>query len=131
MQPMIFEPRASAWYSTEERCDINELANHAADPAVSIAEARVAPGITTRWHRLRGITERYVILAGTGKVEVGELPAQIVTAATVVLIPPGCRQRITNIGPDQLIFLAICSPRFVQSAYEDAEGEELPEATPD
>lgn len=126
MQPMILEPDPAAWYHTDERCDINELANHAADPAVSIAEARVAPGVTTRWHRLRDITERYVILAGTGKVEVGELPAQIVTAATVVVIPPGCRQRITNVGPDQLIFLAICSPRFVQSAYQDVDPARLP-----
>lgn len=127
MRPMILEPDPTAWYYTKERCDINELANLAADPAVSIAEARVAPGVTTRWHRLRDITERYVILAGTGKVEVGELPAQFVTAATVVVIPPGCRQRITNVGPDQLIFLAICSPRFVQSAYEDAEAASVSE----
>jgi oxalate decarboxylase/phosphoglucose isomerase-like protein (cupin superfamily) len=32
-----------------------------------------------------------------------------------------CRQRITNIGPDDLVFLAICSPRFSQDTYEDIE----------
>ena len=30
----------------------------------------------------------------------------------------GDDQRITNTGEDDLIFLAICSPRFVPDAYE-------------
>jgi len=37
-----FDPRAE--YDTPERCFINELSNTAADPDVSIARARVAPG---------------------------------------------------------------------------------------
>ncbi len=32
-----------------------------------------------------------------------------------------CSQRITNIGPDDLIFLAICTPRFSNDVYEDLE----------
>jgi oxalate decarboxylase/phosphoglucose isomerase-like protein (cupin superfamily) len=32
-----------------------------------------------------------------------------------------CRQRITNIGKDDLVFLAICTPRFSQDAYEDID----------
>jgi oxalate decarboxylase/phosphoglucose isomerase-like protein (cupin superfamily) len=32
-----------------------------------------------------------------------------------------CRQRITNTGVDDLVFLAICSPRFSQDVYEDVE----------
>jgi oxalate decarboxylase/phosphoglucose isomerase-like protein (cupin superfamily) len=39
----------------------------------------------------------------------------------VVLIPPSCRQRISNVGEGELIFLAICTPRFTQEAYEDLE----------
>jgi len=54
-------------------------------------------------------------------VEVGEQPPQEVTVGGVVLIPPMYRQRITNIGPDDLIFLAICTPRFLQDVYEDIE----------
>ena len=121
MREQIRPFTASAEYYTEERCYINELANIADDPAVSIARARVMPGITTRLHRLRAITERYVILAGTGRVEVGGLPPQDVASGDVVLIPPGCPQRITNTGNEDLLFLAICSPRFEQAAYEDIE----------
>ena len=104
-----------------ERCHIAELSNSSDDPEVSIARARVAPGVTTRWHRLKGISERFFIVSGRGLAEIGEQPPQEVTAGNVVIIPPMCRQRITNIGSEDLIFLAICSPRFSQDAYEDIE----------
>ena len=35
------------------------------------------------------------------------------------MIPAMCRQRVTNIGNDDLVFLAICSPQFVVEAYEE------------
>ena len=108
-------------FYTAEKCHITELFNTADDPDVSIARARVEPGVTTRRHHLKGTTERYFIISGRGLVEVGELPPQEVTAGDIVLIPPMCRQRITNIGSDDLIFLAICTPRFSQDVYEDLE----------
>jgi mannose-6-phosphate isomerase-like protein (cupin superfamily) len=104
---------------TEEGCHILELSNSPVDPDVSVARARVVPGVTTRWHRLNGVAERYVILAGSGRVEVGELPPQEIKPGAVVLIPPGCPQRITNTGSGELVFLAICSPRFTPAVYED------------
>ena len=42
-------------------------------------------------------------------------------AGDVVLIPPACRQRIANLGAGELVFLAICTPRFEQQNYEDVE----------
>ena len=115
-----FDPTAE--FYTREQCCIIELSNTPDDPGVSIARARVAPGVTTRWHRVVGTAERYVILEGRGRVEVGDLAAQEVGAGDVVLIPPSCRQRITNVGSGDLVFLAICTPRFRQEAYEDIEG---------
>jgi len=47
--------------------------------------------------------------------------AEIVEPGDVVLIPPEFRQRIRNVGQSDLVFLAICTPRFVQNAYEDLE----------
>lgn len=108
-------------FYTSEKCYITELFNTPDDPDVSIARARVEPGVTTRRHRLKEITERYFIISGTGVVEIGERPAREVSAGDIVLIPPKCPQRIANIGKDDLIFLAICSPRFTQEAYEDIE----------
>lgn len=114
------DPKQEYWF--EEGCYITELVNDPADPGVSIARVRVPAGGTTRWHRLAGITERYVLLAGTGRVEVGELPPQEISAGAVVTIPPGMRQRIANTGTGDLVFLAICAPRFVREAYEYPEG---------
>lgn len=106
---------------TEELCHITELSNSSDDAEVSIAKARVEPGVTTRWHRLVDTTERYVILEGSGRVEVGELQAEDVSAGDVIIIPPMCRQRITNTGEGDLVFFAICSPRFEQPNYLDIE----------
>lgn len=107
----------SGEYYFAEGCFITELSNSTDDLQLSIARARVEPGKTTNWHCLQGVTERYVILEGTGRVEVGNLEPQLVNAGDVVIIPPEERQRITNIGDDDLIFLAICSPRFEESLY--------------
>ncbi len=126
MQEQVRRFNVGAEYYLDERCYINELSNIVDDPDVSIAQARVAPGVTTRLHRLQGINERYVILSGTGNVEVGNLYAQYVAVGDVVLIPPGCPQRITNTGTGDLVFLAICSPRFQQSAYEDIDQDVVP-----
>ena len=106
---------------TAERCAIAELSNGEFDPEVSIARARVAAGATTRWHRLIGIRERYVVLEGRGRVEVGDLGAQDILPGDVVLIPDDCRQRVTALGDTDLLFLAICSPRFRWEAYEDID----------
>lgn len=91
------------------------------DPEISIARARVEPGKTTHWHALTAITERYVILEGQGRVEVGNEPAQTVNTGDIVIIPATIRQRIINIGTKDLIFLAICQPRFTKSAYIDLQ----------
>lgn len=107
-----------------EKCYITELSNTPDDPDASIARARVAPGVTTRWHRLSGTVERYCIVSGRGRVEVGKLPPHDVEAGDIVLIPPMCRQRITNTGSEDLIFLAICTPRFSNDVYEDIEDEQ-------
>ncbi len=110
-------------YFFREGCFITELSNRTDDPAVSIARARVERGRTTRWHRLHNTAERYVILSGTGIVEIGDNPARKVKANDVIVIPPLCRQRIHNSGNEDLIFLAICTPRFVPENYEDLEIE--------
>ncbi|MGE0372140.1 MAG: cupin domain-containing protein [Gammaproteobacteria bacterium] len=110
-------------YLCSEGCYILELSNSPDDDAVSIARARVPPGVTTRWHRLAGTTERYVIIAGSGCVELGASPSRNVRPGDAVIIPPLCPQRITNTGAKDLVFLAICTPRFRREVYEDMEAE--------
>lgn len=109
--------RSEYWF--EEGCWITELSNDADDPQLSVARARVAPGEITRWHALEGITERYVILSGRGRVEQGDEPPQSVEAGDVVVIAPGQAQRIGNTGQGDLEFLALCTPRFRPECYRD------------
>ena len=121
MKAAVIKPDPASAFDTEERCRILELSISPDDPDCSVARASVAIGVTTRWHRLKGTAERYVILEGGGRVEVGDLPPREVNTGDVVLIPPGCRQRIANVGAGELVFLAICTPRFEQECYEDLE----------
>lgn len=104
-----------------EGCHIVEISNSPDDADASISRARLEPGKTTRWHRLVETAERYVILQGRGRAEIGTLPPTAVSVGDVVLIPPGCRQRITNTGAEDLLFLAICTPRFSYEAYQDID----------
>ena len=121
MKPVVKLYDSAQEYFFAEGCFITELSNVTDDPAVSIARARLEPGKTTRWHYLRDTAERYVVLQGVGSVEVGDLPPQRVTTGDVVIIPPQVRQRISNVGADDLVFLAICSPRFTTAAYVDID----------
>ena len=104
-------------YHYKENCYINELLNTTADPDVSVARVRVLPGEITEWHILDGITERYLILEGSGFAEVGNNPPEEVSEGAIVHIPPGIRQRINNSGESDLIFLAVCTPRFDHEKY--------------
>jgi mannose-6-phosphate isomerase-like protein (cupin superfamily) len=105
-------------YWFREGCYITEWSNSAADEDLSVARARVEPGQTTRWHRLAGTTERYVILEGRGRAEVGDELIDVI-AGDVVIIPLDQFQRITNTGDTDLVFLAICTPRFQPENYRE------------
>ena len=104
MSSGIYHPDNNREYYFTEGCHILESWNNSSDPAASIARARVAPGVTTRWHALSGVTERYLIISGEGRAEVGKGTPETVTQGDVVIIPPGVRQRITNAGNSDLVF---------------------------
>ncbi len=121
MDQAILKPDQQDEYLTEEGCWILELSNDPHDSAVSIARARVPPGQTTKWHKVVGVDERYVILQGSGHAELGDREAVDVGPGDVVRIPAGDRQRITNTGTDDLLFLCICTPRFEWQYYQSLE----------
>ena len=106
-------------FFSDEGCFITELYNTPADPVVSVARVRVMPGITTHWHSLSGITERYLIIEGNGIVETGDLLPHEVGPGDEVVILPGVPQRICNDGEESLVFLAVCTPRFEPEAYAE------------
>jgi mannose-6-phosphate isomerase-like protein (cupin superfamily) len=121
MQAKIVSPDPGQEFSTQERCHILEVWNSPDDPNASIARARVEPGVTTKLHALDQVEERYVILSGTGRVEVGDVPPTDVSMGDVVVIPANTRQRIVNTGDTDLVFYAICTPRFTKECYRDLD----------
>jgi mannose-6-phosphate isomerase-like protein (cupin superfamily) len=121
MQPLVKPLAIDEEFFIGEGCFVIELASQNYDPYVSIARCRVEPQKTTRWHKLVGTVERYVIQQGIGVVELSNLSPQRVTSGDVVIIPAECRQRISNPGTEDLIFLAICTPRFRTDCYQDDE----------
>ncbi len=123
MDSVVIRPDPAREFYTPERCHILEMSNSAADEALSIARARVEPGVTTAFHRVRDTAERYVILAGEGRVSLGDQPPEQVGVGDVVLIPPGMVQRISNTSDTDLVFLALCTPRYRPENYEDTDAE--------
>ena len=100
----------------KEGCFIEERHNASNDKDCSVARVRVEGEKTTKLHALEYTTERYIILEGSADVTVGD-ETWFVTTGDVVVIPPGVAQKITNLGKSDLIFLAVCSPRFQEENY--------------
>ena len=123
MQPKIVKANSLREKPTLERCFITE--NYSVEN-ISIAQARVKPGITTLAHHLIGVNEIYLIISGKGQVDVGDLEPTKVTSGDLIVIPAGCSQRISNIGTTDLVFYCVCTPKFTAECYcdeEEAEGK--------
>jgi mannose-6-phosphate isomerase-like protein (cupin superfamily) len=119
MQAVIIHNDENREYYFHEGCYILELSNSNKDPELSIARARVLPGTATQLHSLSSTIERYIILEGQGEVTLDEQPATPVFKGDVVIIPENCPQAICNTGKNDLVFLAICTPRFVENNYRE------------
>ena len=113
---------AGAEFWTRERLYITEHMNDPENPRVSLADARVEPGVTTELHRLR-VDEWYVIRQGKGRMEVGGNDPFDVGPGDTVVIPAGVSQCITNIGADDLVFHCVCMPRFTADAFDSMESD--------
>lgn len=107
-------------FFTDEQCFIIDSSDPS-DTSMSIAIARVEPGVTTVSHLLDGIDERYLIISGHGRMEVGDQAPADIRSGDIVYIPAGTKQRITNLGSDDLIFYCVCTPPFDSERYRSLE----------
>jgi mannose-6-phosphate isomerase-like protein (cupin superfamily) len=124
LRPAVRRAGAAAERFTPERCHVSELWGAADEPGVSIARARVEPGVTTARHALDGVEERYLIVGGRGEVEVEGLDGwSAVAQGDLVVIPAGRSQRIRNTGATDLVFYCICTPPFTPACYRQLEDE--------
>ena len=121
MEPKVLKSNSVKEFFTPERCYISEIWNSPEDRNLSIARARVAPGVSTVLHYLERTNEWYIIADGKGRVEVGDLPPTEVSAGDVVVIPADTPQRIANTGETDLVFYCICTPRFSSDSYHEID----------
>ena len=116
------KPKNITEFYFKEGCFIEEWLNHVDHPDMSVARVRVAPHSVTKLHALHNISERYVILSGKGLVTVAG-KSWDVQDKDVVEIAPGQTQKIANQSDQDLIFLAICTPRFDDKSYQEISEE--------
>ena len=117
----VCRPDEAAEFFTDERCHILETWNDSRDPGVSVARARVKPGVTTELHVLDGVAERYLITQGTGEMELDGGSSGTVGPGDFVYIPADVPQRVTNTGNDDLVFYCICTPAWREGVYRGLE----------
>lgn len=103
-------------FFTNERCHITEILNSDASPSVSVALARVEPGVTTQLHSLSGVTEVYVIKQGGGVMQVGD-DRHPVNVGDQIVIDADVAQCISNDRNIDLVFYCVCTPRFSTGCY--------------
>ncbi len=102
-----------------EHIRVVEFCNSEAHPDVSATLVRVDPGVTTALHWL-DVDEIQYIISGSGRVELGGRQTEV-GAGSEIRIPRGTQQRITNTGPDDLVFTCTCTPRFTAEMYHTLE----------
>ena len=110
-------------YWTDERCYITELLNSDRSPEVSLAVARIEPGVRTQLHSLTGVEEVYVVRSGRGVIEIDGVERAL-AAGDQAVVAASAAQRITNTGGDDLYCYCLCRPRFRPDCYVDLEGTE-------
>lgn len=116
MEAQVFHNDPNSEYFTRENCFITEILNTKDYTQVSIAQARIEPGVSTEPHVLRCLDEIYYVLSGEGRATVNQKSFDL-KPGTTLLIPRGSIQSAVNTGEEDLVFLCICSPRFSEENY--------------
>jgi mannose-6-phosphate isomerase-like protein (cupin superfamily) len=77
----------------------------------SLAEIVFEPGRSSFEHHHRATEEVYHILAGAGEMTLDGTSQPIGPGDTVVIVP-GVKHRLRNVGTSDLVIMAICVPAF-------------------
>jgi mannose-6-phosphate isomerase-like protein (cupin superfamily) len=100
-------------FITKDGSEIRELLAHrnSAIRNQTLAEARLAPGMSTTPHRHAKTEEIYYILEGRGSMQVDK-EIRSVGPGDAIAIPPGSLHQIANTGKVLLKFLCCCAPGY-------------------
>jgi mannose-6-phosphate isomerase-like protein (cupin superfamily) len=81
------------------------------DVPMSITVVNAEPGSQQAVHVHPNSTQVYVIVAGAGRMIVGEEEADV-SPGTMIYIPPGTRHAIRNNGNQRLTYVSATTPPF-------------------
>lgn len=106
-------------YTTRDGSVIRELVHPQQHGNVqqSLAEASLAPGMSTLLHRHRQTEEIYHITAGHGMMTLGDACFAI-SPGDSICIPPGTAHALENTGDVPLKLLCCCAPAY---RHDDTE----------
>jgi NAD(P)-dependent dehydrogenase (short-subunit alcohol dehydrogenase family)/quercetin dioxygenase-like cupin family protein len=117
----------------DEGIEVQELLNRPSLKAASLATVSVPPGGTTALHRLRGVMELQLVVAGIGEWYLGDGAPIRAGPGDLVVIPKDMAQSTRNLTRKPLVLACFCTPRFDPKTVYEALGEPkvgLPEAIP-
>jgi mannose-6-phosphate isomerase-like protein (cupin superfamily) len=77
----------------------------------SLAEARLAPGMSTDEHFHPKAEEIYYVLEGRGRMKVEDEVREVGPGDGIAILP-GKRHKVWNLGQSDLVFLCCCSPAY-------------------
>ena len=111
-------------FITKDGSEIRELLAHrnSCIRKQSLAEARIAPGMTTEAHHHRQTEEIYYIVSGVGEMMIND-EVRLVGPGDAIAIPPGAVHKITNPGSEVLRLLCCCAPGYEHEDTVLAENE--------
>jgi len=92
---------------------LRELLHPAKQPLslrYSVAHGTLAPGLRSKWHKLRS-SEVYYIIAGCGRLTVDDSVVAVETGS-IVYVPPGGKQSLESSGPTAIEFLCVVEPAW-------------------
>ena len=95
-------------FATKDGSTIRELHHTAVQ---SLAEATLEPDQATERHYHRLTEEIYVVVKGSGDMEVDGEHRRI-AVGDAVLIPPGAWHTLHNNGTSEIRFLCCCAPPY-------------------
>jgi mannose-6-phosphate isomerase-like protein (cupin superfamily) len=105
----------------EDGALIREVAapSNSALQRLSVAEIVVKAGQQTSTHHHERIEEVYCILKGTGVMCLEGQPQPVGPGDTVIILP-GTRHELRNVGVEDMLMVVVCSPPFsVEDSHRD------------
>lgn len=115
----IHRPDSADEFLSDENIYVLESWHTPLDGTASIARTRLPPGQATKRHALDGIDERYIVVAGRGRVRVGGIEPTEVGPGDIVYIPAGQSQEICSTGDSDLVVYCVCTPPFDADSYRE------------